>query len=64
MKAILITTAETVARVTLSRSELYRRIDSGTFPSPVRLGPKRIAFVEREVDAWIASRIEGGRANG
>jgi prophage regulatory protein len=64
MRSTLITIAETEARTTLSRTEIYRRIELGVFPKPIKLGPKRIAFVESEVDAWIASRIEGGRANG
>jgi predicted DNA-binding transcriptional regulator AlpA len=32
---------------------------AGTFPKSVKLGPqaRAIAFVENEVDAWIAERI-------
>ena len=64
MSKRLITITEAAARVSLSRTEIYRRVANGTFPSRVRLGPKRIAFVEHEVEAWIANRIQGGRANG
>lgn len=55
---------EVLARVSLSKSELYRRMVLGTFPARVRLGAKRVAFVEQEIDAWIAAQIEGRRANG
>jgi len=36
----------------LSTSEIYRRIDAGTFPKQVRLGPKSVAWIESEVLAW------------
>ena len=53
------------ARAALSRSEIYRRIAAGTFPAPVKLGISASAWVESEVDAWVAERIadrDAGRA--
>jgi prophage regulatory protein len=64
MKTRLITIAEAADRVSLSKSEIYRRMANGTFPSRIQLGPKRVAFVEQDIEAWIAAQIEGGRANG
>jgi predicted DNA-binding transcriptional regulator AlpA len=58
----LLTLEMVMDRTTLSKTEIYRRKKLGVFPIPVKLGPKRIAFVE--VEAWIASQLEGGRANG
>jgi prophage regulatory protein len=49
------------ARCGLSRSTIYLRIASGDFPTPVRLGPKSIGFVESEITAWIYARIEASR---
>ncbi len=48
-----------LARVTLSNSEVYRRIAAGTFPAPVKLSPdgRRVAWVRAEVDNWLAERI-------
>ena len=47
-----------VERTTLSRSEIRRRITAGTFPKPVRLGgPRRVAWDERAIEAWIEARI-------
>jgi prophage regulatory protein len=40
----------------LSRSTLYTYIAAGTFPAQRRLGPRRVAWLSSEVDAWIASR--------
>lgn len=46
-----------VSRLTvLSRSTLYRFIREGTFPAPVQLGARRIAWRQDEVNAWIESR--------
>lgn len=44
-------------RTTLSTSEIYRRIDAGTFPAQVRLGAKAVAWLEHEVSAWIDARV-------
>ncbi len=45
-------------RVGMSRTQLYRLINAGEFPKPVRIGRLRVAFLEEEVNAWIAARIE------
>ena len=44
-------------RTTLSTSEIYRRIEAGTFPAQVRLGAKAVAWLEHEVSAWIDARV-------
>ena len=40
----------------LSRSTIYDLIQKGAFPKPVRLGPNRVAWRERDVIAWLESR--------
>lgn len=40
----------------LSRSELYRKIQEGTFPRPVRVGVRAVRWRESEVEGWIAER--------
>lgn len=49
------------ARTGLSRSTIYLYVSVGTFPKPVQLGPRAIAWVADEVEAWIAQRIEESR---
>ena len=44
-------------RTGLSRSEIYRRINVGEFPAPVKIGPRCSAWHSAEIDAWIAERI-------
>ena len=47
-----------VERVTsLSKAELYRRVREGEFPRQVRLGGRRVAWIEREVREWMAARV-------
>jgi prophage regulatory protein len=53
-KERLIRFPETCKRTSKSRAGIYAAINRGDFPKPVKLGPKSVAFVEAEVDAWIA----------
>lgn len=58
----LVRLTEVQARVGLSRSTLYSRIQQGSFPRPVRLGEKSVAWVETEIDNWIGVRVaEAGK---
>ena len=49
------------ARTGLSRSSIYAAIKTGTFPAPVSLGEKSVGWLEHEITAWIAARIEASR---
>ncbi|CAJ4977799.1 AlpA family phage regulatory protein [Burkholderia pseudomallei] len=51
-----------LARIGLSESEVRRRIKSGTFPQPVKLGPRAIGFVVADVEAWLDSLMARGAA--
>lgn len=54
--------AEVRGHTTLSTSEIYRRIAAGTFPAPIKLGAKSVAWIESEVLAWCEARIAESRA--
>lgn len=41
-----------------SRSAIYAEISNGTFPAPVHIGKKSVAWLEEEVDAWIMAQVE------
>lgn len=59
----LIKLPEVKRRTTLSTSEIYRRLEAGTFPKQIRLGAKAVAWLEHEISAWIDERIaESGEA--
>ena len=40
-----------------SKAHLWRMIREGKFPKPVKLGPRRVAFVDSEIDNWLDARI-------
>lgn len=51
-----------VERLTaLSRSRIYDLLKQNLFPKPVRLGAMSVAWVEAEIQEWIASRIADSR---
>lgn len=52
------------ARCGLSRSTLYNRMAAGEFPSPIALGARSVGWVESEINAWIAARINASRKDG
>ena len=45
-------------RTGLSRSTIYLRIQEGTFPRPVNLGARAVGWLENEIEAWLAARLE------
>jgi prophage regulatory protein len=46
----------------LSKSSLYSLIRTNSFPAPVRLGPRTVAWVRSEIKQWAAERIVDSRA--
>lgn len=41
----------------LSRATLYRQVQAGTFPQPVKIGGRASAWVRHEVEGWITRRM-------
>lgn len=52
---------QVIARTGLSRSTIYDQISNDKFPKQVSLGPKSVGWIEKEIEAWIAARIEASR---
>ncbi|WP_039732224.1 helix-turn-helix transcriptional regulator [Xanthomonas citri] len=47
-----------VQRITgMGRSTIWKRAGDGTFPKPVKLGPRTTAWVAGEVEQWANSAI-------
>lgn len=53
----LIRRKEVERQTSLSRSRIYALMQEGLFPDSVSLGPMSVAWVESEVQEWIAARI-------
>lgn len=47
---------ETIQITNFSRSSIYRGIRDGSFPVPVRIGERAIAFKLNELEKWMESR--------
>lgn len=45
-----------------SRSAIYEGMAAGTFPKPVKIGTRAVAWPESVIRAWIAERMEGREA--
>ena len=50
------------AKTTLGRSAVYAYMKEGKFPASIQVGPRRVAWIEEEVDAWVQERIAASRA--
>lgn len=46
-----------IAKTGLKRSQIYLYMKNGYFPSSVRIGPASVAWLESEIDDWIASKL-------
>ncbi|MEK9565020.1 MAG: AlpA family transcriptional regulator [Deltaproteobacteria bacterium] len=51
---------DVVAKVGLSRSQIYKLIAKGLFPEQTKIGPKISVWPEHAIDQWISRQIEGG----
>nr|WP_287147112.1 AlpA family transcriptional regulator [Aeromonas sp.] len=61
----LIRMKEVIQKTGLSKSSIYDLIARDQLPRPVRLSPtggRSVAFVESEIDTWIAERITARHA--
>lgn len=54
---VLIRRKEVERLTTLSRSRIYALMAQGSFPKSISLGSMSVAWVEAEVQEWIAARI-------
>jgi prophage regulatory protein len=51
-----------LGRTGLTRSMAYALLKGGHFPRPINLGARAVGWLESEIDAWIAARVEASRA--
>ena len=52
----LLTISEVCALTRMGRSTVYRKVADGTFPRPIRLGPRMVRWWRCDVERWLASR--------
>ncbi|AHE69372.1 transcriptional regulator [Enterobacter ludwigii] len=61
MSQSLIRLPEVQRRTGYSKPWIYRLIQQKRFPASVKIGTRAIAFVESEIDEWVAKRIAESR---
>ena len=49
---------EVIRRIRLSRASIYRHMAEGAFPRPVVIGMRDCGWLESDIDAWLAGRIQ------
>lgn len=52
---------EVKQRTGLSRSSIYRLMAESNFPQSCKLGERIIAWVESDIDRWLAEKIASSR---
>ena len=50
-----------IDRTGLSSSTIYQKISDRQFPRQIKLGPRAVGWVEKEIDDWIERRINLSR---
>lgn len=58
----LIRRKEVQAKTSLGASSIYAMMKNGEFPLCLHLSERRVAWIESEVDQWIADRIATHKA--
>lgn len=45
----------------MSKSTIYARISEGTFPKQISIGPRSVAWVDYDIQKWIAEQVSAAR---
>lgn len=53
----LIRRKEVQAKTGFGASSIYAEMAKGNFPKPIQISERRVAWLESEIDAWIAERV-------
>ena len=48
---------EVINRTGYRRTSIYEKISEGTFPAPIKLGPRAVAWVSEEIEKWMDARV-------
>lgn len=52
---------EVMRKVGVGKTSIYEGVHKGTFPAPIKLGPRASGWLQSEVEAWLQERIEQSR---
>ena len=54
MKIITFPQLQPAKGIPYTDDHIRRKVKDGTFPAPIRLSERRIAWIEEEIDEWLA----------
>jgi prophage regulatory protein len=49
---------ELVDRLKISRSSIWAGVKDGTFPKPIRLSKRTVAWSHNQIEEWLENRME------
>jgi len=49
---------EVMKRVGICRASIYQHMAAGVFPKTISLGARSVGWLEHEIDAWLAAKIQ------
>lgn len=52
---------EVISKTGLSRSGIYALLEAEAFPKAIKLGARRVGWLESEIEAWIADIVRRSR---
>jgi len=52
---------EVRGRIGVSKSTIYQWMQSDSFPRPVKLGARSVAWQEIAIDEWMATRVDASQ---
>lgn len=58
----LIRLPEVKNRTGIGRTAIYQRVKDGTFPAPIKIGVRAVAWQETQIDKWIKQQIAANKA--
>jgi len=60
----LLNVREVMKKLDISRSQIYKMIEFEGFPAGIKLTPRRVKWIESELDVWILKRDRVRRSRG
>lgn len=57
MSSRVISKAQVCAKTGLSRATIDRMVARGDFPRPMQLSPRRVGWLEKVIDDWLAAKF-------
>jgi len=54
---VILTRKEVEKTTSISRTSIYRLMQKGQFPKPIRLSANRVGWLAEDIDNWLQQRI-------